>query len=107
MEDKVVKESTSLTEIQARIYLVRGVQVMIDRDLALLYSVENPSLRQTVRRNSEKQPEDFLLKLTDEESNNLITRGVSQTVIPRWLQHLRRTRRFSLFVDNSPSNFAK
>ena len=62
-------------EIQAKIYLVRGVQVMIDRDLALLYGVENRSLRQAVRRNSEKFPDDFLLKLTDNESNNLITRG--------------------------------
>lgn len=69
-------------EIQAKIYLVRGVQVMIDRDLALLYGVENRSLRQAVRRNSEKFPDDFLLKLTDNESNNLITSGVSQTVIP-------------------------
>jgi hypothetical protein len=72
----------SLTEIQARIYLVRGVQVMIDRDLALLYGVENRSLRQSVRRNIAKFPEDFLLKLTDEEANNLISSGVSQTVIP-------------------------
>ena len=69
-------------EIQSRIYLVRGVQVMIDRDLALLYGVENRALRQAVRRNSEKFPDDFLLKLTDSESNNLITSGVSQTVIP-------------------------
>ena len=70
-------------EIQTRIYLVRGVQVMIDRDLALLYGVENRTLRQAVRRNSEKFPDDFLLKLTDSESNNLIFSGVSQTVIPQ------------------------
>ena len=82
MEDKVVIESTSLTEMQARIYLVRGVQVMIDRDLALLYGVENRSLRQAVRRNSEMFPEVFLLKLIDEESNDMITKGVSQTMIP-------------------------
>lgn len=44
-------EITSLTEIQARIYLVRGVQVMIDRDLAMLYGLENRALRQAVRRN--------------------------------------------------------
>ena len=69
-------------EIQAKIYFVRGDQVMIDRDLALLYGVENRALRQAVRRNSEKFPDDFLLKLTEEESNNLITSGVSQTVIP-------------------------
>ena len=82
MEEIDVIESGSINEIQARIYLVRGVQVMIDRDLALLYGVENRALRQAVRRNSEKFPDDFLLKLTDSESNNLITNGVSQTVIP-------------------------
>ena len=82
MEENVVIESTSLTEIQARIYMVRGVQVMIDRDLAIMYGVENRALRQAVRRNSEKFPNDFLLRLTDEECNNLISSGVSQTVIP-------------------------
>ena len=81
----VVREdnAVSLAEIQARIYLVRGVQVMIDRDLALLYGVENRSLRQAVRRNIEKFPEDFLLKLTKDEANDLISNGVSQTVIPQ------------------------
>ena len=82
MENKDVIERTSLTDIQARIYLVRGVQVMIDRDLALLYGVENRALRQAVRRNSEKFPDDFLLRLTEDECNNLISSGVSQTVIP-------------------------
>ena len=75
-------QQVSLTEIHARIYLVRGTQVMIDRDLALLYGVENRALRQAVRRNIEKFPEDFLFKLTEEESNDVIIRGVSQSVIP-------------------------
>ena len=64
---------TSLTEIQARIYLVRGVQVMIDRDLAMLYGLENRALRQAVRRNCEKFPDDFLLKLTEELSPAVTT----------------------------------
>lgn len=57
------------------IYLVRGVQVMLDIDLAVLYGVENRSLRQVVRRNIEKFPEDFLLKLKESEANDLISRG--------------------------------
>ena len=72
----------SLAEIQARIYLVRGVQVMLDIDLAMMYAVENRALRQAVRRNLEKFPDDFLLKLTKEEANELILSGVSQNVIP-------------------------
>lgn len=73
----------TLSDIQARIYLIRGVQVMIDRDLALLYGVENRALKQTVRRNADKFPEDFLMKLTKEEAKALISNGVSQTVIPQ------------------------
>lgn len=92
MAKKVIKENAlvvqdsqlaSLTDIQARIYLVRGVQVMLDIDLAVLYGVENRSLRQAVRRNIEKFPEDFLLKLKESEANDLISKGVSQNVIPR------------------------
>ena len=80
----VVQEGNgaSLAEIQARIYLVRGVQVMLDIDLAVMYAVENRALRQAVRRNLEKFPEDFLLRLTNEEANELILTGVSQNVIP-------------------------
>ena len=80
----VVQEGNgaSLAEIQARIYLVRGVQVMLDIDLAVMYAVENRALRQAVRRNLEKFPEDFLLRLTTEEANELILTGVSQNVIP-------------------------
>ena len=92
MAKKVIKENAlvvqdsqlaSLTDIQARIYLVRGVQVMLDIDLAVLYGVENRSLRQAVRRNIEKFPEDFLLKLKESETNDLISKGVSQNVIPQ------------------------
>lgn len=75
-------DEVALSEIQARIYMVRGEQVMIDRDLAILYGVENRVLRQAVRRNINKFPEDFLYKLSGSEAKELIDRGVSQNVIP-------------------------
>lgn len=75
-------QSVSLADIQARIYTVRNIQVMIDRDLALLYGVENRALKQAVRRNLDKFPDDFMLRLTENESNQLISSGVSQIVIP-------------------------
>ena len=75
-------QSVSLADIQARIYTVKNVQVMIDRDLALLYGVENRVLKQAVRRNLAKFPDDFMLRLTENESNQLISSGVSQIVIP-------------------------
>ena len=85
-ETKVVvihdNQPVLLAEIQARIYTVRNMQVMIDRDLALLYGVENRALKQAVRRNPAKFPEDFMLRLSKDESNQLISSGVSQTVIP-------------------------
>ncbi|MBQ9311076.1 MAG: ORF6N domain-containing protein [Bacteroidales bacterium] len=62
--------------------MVRNIQVMIDLDLASLYGVENRSLRQTVRRNIDSFPEDFMFRLTRDEANNLIAKGVSQSVIP-------------------------
>lgn len=76
------RPSVSLAEIQSRIYSVRNMQVMIDRDLALLYGVENRALKQAVRRNLDKFPDDFMLRLTESESNQLISSGVSQIVIP-------------------------
>lgn len=76
------KDDVTLANIQARIYMVRGEQVMIDRDLAILYGVENRVLRQAVRRNINKFPEDFLYKLSGSEAKELIDRGVSQNVIP-------------------------
>ena len=72
----------SLVPIEKRIYVVRDTQVMIDLDLASLYDVENRSLRQAVRRNIDSFPEDFMFRLSQNEANNLIARGVSQSVIP-------------------------
>ena len=51
---------------------------MLDRDLATLYNVENRSLKQAVKRNLDKFPDDFMFKLTDSEIETM----VSQNVIP-------------------------
>ena len=88
MEQQVTKSDFKqdvmehLEQIRSRIYEVRGVKVMLDFDLAELYQVETRVLKQAVRRNLERFPEDFLFKLTSEESNFLIYNGVSQIVIP-------------------------
>jgi len=49
------------------IYNVRGSKVMIDSDLANLYGVETKRLKESVRRNLERFPEDFMFILTNEE----------------------------------------
>ena len=54
-------------KIEAMIYKVRGVRVMLDSDLALLYGVETKRLNEQVRRNIERFPIDFMFQITAEE----------------------------------------
>ena len=67
-----------IAEVQKLIFTIRGVQVMLDRDLASLYQVETRALKQAVKRNIKRFPADFMFELTNDEINNL----VSQSVIP-------------------------
>lgn len=69
-----------LNIIQKRIYEIRGVRVMLDFDLADLYQVETKVLKQSVRRNLDRFPEDFMFELTPEEYNCLIISLRSQIV---------------------------
>ena len=64
-------------EIQNRIYAIRGVQVMLDEDLALLYGVETKVLNQAVKRNSERFPDDFMFKLSEGEYKLLRSQNVT------------------------------
>ena len=57
--------------IQNLIRTVRGVQVMLDRDIARLYGVETGALNRQVKRNAERFPEDFMFRLSVEEWGNL------------------------------------
>lgn len=70
-----------LQPIQNKIYEIRGQRVMLDFDLAALYKIETRTLKQAVRRNIDRFPEDFMFSLTKEEANHLISIGVSQNVI--------------------------
>jgi len=67
-----------LAQIQEKIYEIRGQKVMFDFDLAKLYEVETRVLKQSVKRNIERFPSDFMFELTDTE----IELMVSQFVIP-------------------------
>ena len=57
--------------IQALIKTIRGVQVILDRDVAGLYGVATGVLNRQVKRNEERFPEDFMFRLSAEEWNNL------------------------------------
>ena len=52
-----------LEVIQNKIFEIRGHKVMLDFDLSLLYNVENKRLKEAVRRNSNRFPEDFMFEL--------------------------------------------
>jgi hypothetical protein len=69
--------------ISDKIYLIRGVKVMLDRDLAVMYDVEARRLRQQIKRNAERFPSHFMFQLNEDEANFL----VSQNVIPS-IKHL-------------------
>jgi len=61
-----------LQVIQSKIYEIRGQRVMLDRDLAELYGIETKRLKEAVRRNIERfEGEDFMVRLTPEEINEL------------------------------------
>lgn len=53
--------------IMSQIYLIRGCKVMIDRDLATLYGVETKRLKEAVRRNFSRFPEDFMFQMDKAE----------------------------------------
>lgn len=57
----------SVLTIQSRIIELRGVKVIVDRDLAEMYGVETRILNQAVKRNIERFPGDFMFKMTDAE----------------------------------------
>lgn len=56
--------------IKSRILTIRGVQVILDRDIAILYGVETKVLNQAVKRNRERFPDRFMFQLTEEELGN-------------------------------------
>jgi len=79
---KAPKQSMIVTtsEIVEKIYVVRGMKVMLDKDLAEMYGVETRVLNQAVQRNLSRFPFDFMFRLTEDEFKNLI----SQNVISSW-----------------------
>ncbi len=78
------KEITiSQQHISNKIFTIRGEQIMLDRNLAEMYQVKAIRLREQVKRNQERFPENFMFRLTEEEVETM----VSQNAIPS-KQHL-------------------
>ena len=70
-----MKELTKLDQqsIQDKIFTIRNIQVMIDRDLAEIYGVETKVFNQAVKRNIKRFPENFKFQLSESENNELVT----------------------------------
>ena len=65
MENK--NEIVTLENIRSRVYIIRGLQVMLDSDLAEIYGYELKAMNQQVKRNAERFPGDFMFQLSREE----------------------------------------
>ena len=76
MENEIEVNSGNISE---KIYLIRGEKVLLDYDLALLYSIGTKRLKEAVRRNIKRFPADFMFQLTKEEITNLRTHFASSS----------------------------
>ena len=72
MNEIAIPETTSIDSIRSRIFTIRGIQVMLDRDLAELYGVPTKRLNEQVRRNAERFPDDFMFHLSKSEMSELV-----------------------------------
>ena len=70
MNEVLLREEKNITDL---IYVIRGKQVMLDSDLAMLYGCKNGTkdINKAVKRNIERFPEEFYFQLTKEEYKNL------------------------------------
>ena len=80
---------SSVIGVEQKIFYFRGLKVMLDKDLAILYGVKPIRLREQVKRNSARFPPDFMFQLAQEEIDFM----VSQNAIPS-RQHLGGARPF-------------
>lgn len=69
----------SLEDIQKKIFSLRGMQIMLDEDIASLYEVETRVLNQAVKRNSERFPAEFIFQLEESDLENLRSQSVTSS----------------------------
>ena len=79
-----------IERITSKIYLIRDIRVMLDRDLAELYGVETRVLNQAVHRNIKRFPKDFMFELTRDE-----IMGISQIVTSSEIKYSKRVHAFT------------
>lgn len=85
-----MKDAIPVERIASKIYMIRHVKVMLDKDLAELYGVETRILNQAVTRNKERFPKDFMFELSRDE-----IKRISQIVISSNIKYSRRVTAFT------------
>jgi len=85
--DRETGHHVGVEQITKKIYRIRGIRVMLDRDLASLYQVETRTLKQAIRRNCERFPPDFMFELTAEEFKHWRSQFVTSNADKMGLRH--------------------
>ena len=97
MNDVIVKEKIVIENL---IYEIRGVQVILDSDLARLYHVETKRINEAVRNNPEKFPERFSWILTNDEEKNLRSKISTSSLTSNYGGRRYNTRVFIMVVED-------
>ena len=69
----MIKEVIKNTrKIENKIFAIRGLQIMLDRDLSTLYQTDTRTLKQSVKRNIDKFPPDFMIELKENDIQSVL-----------------------------------
>ena len=92
----------SAVKIRSRIHTIRGMQVMLDSDLAELYNVETKALNQAVKRNFDRFPKNFMFQLMQDEFDTLRSQNVTSKAEERQGDNLK-----SQFATSNEGQFLR
>lgn len=98
-ENLIIKDDISNEEIKNLIYTIRGKQVMLDSDVAMLYHYQTKRINEAVKRNKERFQENFCFQLTTEEIKNI--------KMPNVVLNLKNENNWSQFATSSKSENIK
>lgn len=98
-------ENVTTQIIEDKIFTIRGVQVMLDKDLAELYGVETKRINEQVKRNIERFPEEFCFQLTKEEVESLRSQIVTLSSMNETLRSQNATSRSQSVTLNTENSF--
>ena len=94
MDKEMIELEITAEQIKSRIYTIRGVQVMLDRDIANLFGVETRRVNEQVKRNSERFPSEFMFQLNKQEFDN-------------WKSHFAMSNSDKMGLRHSPFAFTE